>query len=220
MGRTRPDRDAFEAIYRKMNSLEEQLQKLKEKPFVTLPLNDPEFFPDDPIEQQVVIGTDGYLWYYVGGTWYSTTPAPAPFSGASVYRTTDYTTLNNSGGAPTFGNEQYDTDNYHSTSSNTSRLTIPADGYYRVTGHVEWAANSSGVRYLSILAGGSFTAAAVSQDPHGSLPDDMEVTVDIFTTAGNYLELGVNQDSGGNLDLLYSGAGQSRTFQIHRLGLA
>jgi hypothetical protein len=47
---------------------------------------------------------------------------------------------NNTATALTFGTETFDTDAYHSTVSNTSRITIPAGkaGYYSLYGQVTW----------------------------------------------------------------------------------
>lgn len=55
------------------------------------------------------------------------------FSGARVYKSAaqnaaDYTTATNI----TFDSEHFDTDTYHSTVTNTDRLTVPEDGYYEV----------------------------------------------------------------------------------------
>ena len=53
------------------------------------------------------------------------------FSGASVYNSVNfYTTAAGVYNYVLFDSENFDTDNYHDTSTNTSRLTIPADGYY------------------------------------------------------------------------------------------
>jgi hypothetical protein len=52
------------------------------------------------------------------------------FSGARVYNSGDFS-HDNSGGEKiiTFDTEEFDTDAYHSTSANTSRLTVPTTGY-------------------------------------------------------------------------------------------
>lgn len=53
------------------------------------------------------------------------------FSGALVKKAADQTTANYSAfPVVSWDAEEYDTDAYHSTVSNTSRLTVPAAGYY------------------------------------------------------------------------------------------
>ena len=71
--------------------------------------------------------------------------APA-FSGALVRKVADQTTANFTvGAALTWDSEVYDTAAYHSTSVNTSRITIPAggDGYYRLSAEVALSALST-----------------------------------------------------------------------------
>src|SRR5262252_6806646 len=46
-------------------------------------------------------------------------------------------------------------DSMHDNSTNNSRLTAKYAGVYQITGNVEWAANSTGVRSLQIRLNGS-----------------------------------------------------------------
>lgn len=54
--------------------------------------------------------------------------------GCRVYKSTDQTVANGNNDVITFGSEVYDTDGFHSTTVNNSRITIPTgfDGYYLV----------------------------------------------------------------------------------------
>ena len=72
--------------------------------------------------------------------------------GARVYNSTDFT--HNSTGnwvAVTFDTERFDTDTIHSTSTNTSRLTINTGGKYLIGGAVTFTANATGQRQLGPL---------------------------------------------------------------------
>lgn len=67
------------------------------------------------------------------------------FSGAKVRKASNLTGQNLTGFvAVTFDTEDWDTDTYHSTVSNTDRLTPPAAGKYMVSGYAELANVASG----------------------------------------------------------------------------
>jgi len=119
--------------------------------------------------------------------------------------------------ALTFNSERYDTDAFHSTVSNTSRLTIPFDGYYRVTGTIAWAANATGSRQARIVLNNTTILALVLYPvSHATEVSIMQVTADYFFTAGDYAELVVFQNSGGNLNVTAAG-NYSPEFWIDRL---
>jgi hypothetical protein len=50
----------------------------------------------------------------------------------------------------TFNTERFDTDNMHSLSSNTERITINTPGKYLISGNVSWTANGTGIRLIYI----------------------------------------------------------------------
>ena len=58
---------------------------------------------------------------------------------------------NNTFEAITFGAETYDTDAWHSTGSNTERITPTLAGLYLVVGSLEFASNTTGLRALRLL---------------------------------------------------------------------
>ena len=57
--------------------------------------------------------------------------------------------------AMTWDTEDWDSDGYHSTASNTDRITIPAGlgGYFLVLCQIEWPSNGTGFRRLSLVNG-------------------------------------------------------------------
>lgn len=77
----------------------------------------------------------------------------------SCYQGATGTTAGTSGTAALmlWDSEQYDTDSMHSTSTNTSRVTINTTGLYAVSVSVFWAANATGFRDVEIRknAGGA-----------------------------------------------------------------
>lgn len=75
----------------------------------------------------VYLQADGELTYGAAG-------GSSAFSGAKVSRSTNLT-ISSSGTTVTFNSENFDTDSYHSTSTNTERLTVSSTGYYRIAFH-------------------------------------------------------------------------------------
>lgn len=94
--------------------------------------------------------------------------------------------------------ESWDSASMHSTSSNTSRITVPASGKYLFTATGEFGNHETGMRWLRFLVNGSatqpFFAAAVTNytGARGS-----GSTMRSFT-AGNYVEVQALQNSGNS----------------------
>ncbi|HEV2778699.1 MAG TPA: hypothetical protein VGX25_04790 [Actinophytocola sp.] len=107
--------------------------------------------------------------------------------------------------AVTFDAELVDTINGHSTSSNTSRYTPSVAGYYRCSGIVALAANTTGDRAAQFKKNGS----AVDGAPYFSVPavnGTGFVSTTVFAEAmifcngtTDYVELYVGQNSGSTL---------------------
>lgn len=115
----------------------------------------------------------------------------------------------------TFDTEQYDTDGYHSTATNTSRMTIPAGkaGYYLLTGRMRWDANTTGSRYIIFSKNGTnydSTGSAI----YASMYQIHSIV--LYLAVGDYVELQGYQDSGGTRTLNVN-QDQSR-FTISYLG--
>ena len=79
------------------------------------------------------------------------TPAAAGFVGVSCTGTGTQTLSTATWTAITWDTEEYDTDGFHSTSSNTSRITVPAGkaGKYLFTSHINLDTNSGTGRRLN-----------------------------------------------------------------------
>src|SRR5215467_11070207 len=98
-------------------------------------------------------------------------------SRARVYNSSHITGLNLDGAGQTvitYDSERYDTDSYHSTSSNTGRLTVPVTGFYLVTLNiqVEFTSTSGITRpwtvYTGVRLNGS-TEVALDTKPTGAV---------------------------------------------------
>ncbi len=124
--------------------------------------------------------------------------------GAKVYKSALQTITSGVDTVLTFDSERFDSDGFHSTSVNTSRITIPAgmDGYYLLGCDVAFAGNATGVRRVAILQNGA--TELVKVDLHVVSSAGVSVgTPPLFNqcAAADYFEVRVLQSSGGNLDV-------------------
>jgi hypothetical protein len=123
------------------------------------------------------------------------------FSGARVYHSTTQT-VSNSITPLNMDSEDFDTDTYHDNSTNNTRLTVPATGYYLVTGHAQLT--YSGVAILGLSVNGtSVRGSAVSGSDSGSAK--YTVTQIVYMTSGQYVELWAYQAGSANVgDVTYA----------------
>lgn len=90
----------------------------------------------------------------------------------------------------------------HSNSSNNSRYTAVVPGVYQVTAHSSWPTNATGARQVEVYKNGTAYNSG-AQDPATQATNWSvgETTVDVFLNAGDYVEMFVQQQSGGALTL-------------------
>lgn len=103
----------------------------------------------------------------------------------------------------TLNSESYDVGGMHSTSSNTSRITVPSGGggIYIITAHVGFTASSSGAgRLIRILLNGATTLGAqIFCAPSATHDGTIMTSVQYKLAATDYVECQVYQDTGGIL---------------------
>jgi hypothetical protein len=107
--------------------------------------------------------------------------------------------------ALTFDSEDHDEFGMHSTSVNTSRITIPAGagGVYLVGGTIYYVANATGIRGARILKNGAtdvVTASFVPAVSSSGLGAGVHIAGLVSLSAADYLELLGFQNSGGALN--------------------
>ena len=151
------------------------------------------------------IGTTGQVLTVSGGvpTW-TTVASGSTFAGCSLTRSTSLSVANNSEAAVGFDTESFDSDGYHSTSTNTSRITIPSGkaGKYLFAMTMCWTTSSVGERRLQLKKNGAahkylWQMGGISG---GYVFNPAAVIVD--AAVGDYFEMFVFQTSGGNLTLV------------------
>ena len=100
--------------------------------------------------------------------------------------------------------DDLDTNTLHDTVTNNTRITIAAAGVYLVGGRVKWAASTGGtLRQAWIRRGGSTELAKVTHPAAAGagVLHEFEVIELRSFSAGDYIELMVQQDSGGALNV-------------------
>jgi len=127
-----------------------------------------------------------------------------------VYNSNTQSINDNSFTAITFDSEDHDTGAMHSTATNTSRLTVPANagGAYLVCGGTRFAANGTGTRVVRIVKNGATQVSTGTAVP-GNASVDVVIATSclVVLAAGDYVELQAYQNSGGALAV---GSGTSR----------
>jgi hypothetical protein len=118
------------------------------------------------------------------------------------YQGTAQSVANNTWVSCTLDTEQYDSDNGHSTTTNSSRYTVQVAGTYLIIGSIGLVANATGNRGVRITVSGtaitgSFVKTA-SPDTSGSC--GLATAASAVCAVGDYIEVQVNQNSGGALN--------------------
>lgn len=155
------------------------------------------------------------VYFYTGSAWALMLGRVA----ARAYNSANISVANGTVTSLNLNSERFDSDDFHSTSSNTSRLTIPSGlgGFYTISASIAWATNSTGERMLGILHNGT-TYIARAQQATGSTNDLRQNVSTIYNlTAGDYVEISVWQNSGGALNVLSVG-NDSPELSIIRVG--
>ena len=136
-------------------------------------------------------------------------PAAGGFVGCSLSMSGAQSITNSTTTIVLFANEYFDTDSFHSTTTNTGRITVPSgkDGKYLLTYELQWQNNNgTGRRYGGITYYNSSNVAQFSRwtevTPSSSTYPTMSGSAVINVVAGDYFVAEVTQNSGGSLDIL------------------
>jgi hypothetical protein len=119
----------------------------------------------------------------------------------------------------TYTNEDYDSDSFHSNSTNTSRMTIPTGKGGKYLVQTQMALNSvnmTGSRSLSIYKNGA-AVKDFGNDSYGEYPIIFFNAV-IEAAAGDYVEIYIRQSSGTTFPTDANGGQKVNWFAISYLG--
>jgi len=158
--------------------------------------------------------------YYDGAAWVSVGGSPT-FVGANATKTANQSLANATVTSISFdGTDILDTNNFHDSTTNNTRMTIPTGygGKYLIQGTLEFASNTSGGREVYIRKNGTTNLQAIQTDAEGSLSMMINGTFEL--AAADYVEIRAYQSSGGALDVwaTNSGYGNCSSFQVTYLG--
>ena len=117
---------------------------------------------------RLAVGTDGQVLTAdsaeATGLKFTTPASGATYVGAAAFRNANLSVAKNTNVLLTLPSEQYDTDGFHSTVTNTGRFTIPAGkaGKYLLTCFVSYVSAITEQAWLMLYVNGAATTAAVS----------------------------------------------------------
>lgn len=105
--------------------------------------------------------------------------------------------------------EDIDTEAIHSTVTNNSRMTIVTPGRYRCIAQASFAGNVTGLRYVGLTKNSTAVARTQASAAPAANNGSWQCAEEILCAVGDFIEMQVFQNSGGNLALV---AGSANTF--------
>lgn len=133
----------------------------------------------------------------------------------ALYATTTQNVNNLTNTEMLLNSETLDTHNWHSTVSNTARITPTIPGYYDCVGMVAWGLNTTGDRNAQFrkngaqLDGAPYGPAAALNGASFLFGGAWAFAVIFCNGTTDYISLWGNQNSGGVLSTAYSAGGTS-----------
>jgi hypothetical protein len=132
-------------------------------------------------------------------------PAVSGFVGCKAYLSGNQSITNNTATALTYGSESFDTDAFHSTSTNTSRFTIPSGkgGKYSFDAQVQFnqvAGAEAGLRSAAFFKNGTQVTAGVLMNTSTDESTAFTLSYIADLVATDYVELFVFQTQGGSVN--------------------
>ena len=173
---------------------------------------------------RLAVGTNGHTLVAdsstATGLAYAAPAAGGSFVGCSVYDSNATQSIaTGTDTVVTFNSEFFDTDGFHSTSSNTGRITIPSGkgGKYLFIASAFFVNLASG-KEARFYKNGNQLLSYGWTSASGVAGTSISAILDLVAT--DYIEFRVVQGSGGNADLYKSGgaAGEYAYFQCQFLG--
>ena len=173
---------------------------------------------------RLAVGTNGQVLtadstQSTGIKWATVSTTPT-FAGCSAQNSASLSISSATWTAITLNSEEFDTDGYHSTSSNTSRMTIPSGkaGKYLINGSIRFEGYNGWINAETAIYKNGSKAKSVSQFSNGTTGGAFTFTISgVFDAAvSDYFEFYVWQNSG--VSRAYYIDSTNGAFQISYLG--
>jgi hypothetical protein len=134
-------------------------------------------------------------------------------------KNSNQTISNDSWTGLTWQTEDIDSDNGHSTVTDTNRYTAQTAGYYLFASTVEFVGNGSGFRQVrfSVSSGAVVGEHSIIMNGTGANTADINTCAYAFMNIGDWVQVEAYQNSGGSLDVQNDG-GDTR-FEIKWVSL-
>lgn len=168
-----------------------------------------DLFTFTTVDARLGVGTNGHVLtadstQATGLKWAAASSTPT-YAGVSVFKSGNQAIANATFTAVTFDSETFDTDAFHSTSTNTSRLTVPSGkaGKYLISGTIAFA-TGTGTREVAYYKNGAALnygpTLPASANPLGTY---IPISYVADLAVADYVEIFVYQNSGGNLNVTF-----------------
>jgi hypothetical protein len=164
------------------------------------------------------LSDNGTNLIFNGGVVENTAPPAAAPIGCRVYGTANQSLPASTSTLVSFDAERFDTDNMHTTSPN-GRITFNTAGYYIVGANIQFSANASGVRMVSIKRNGT---KVIGEQALGAVSSSIATSINVSTiyyfNAGDYVECYAYQSSISSITINRTTDETSPEFYAMRIG--
>jgi hypothetical protein len=173
-----------------------------------------DIFTFTTVDARLGVGTNGQTLVAdstaATGLAWATPASGSTFAGCSLYQTSATAIPSGTLTTVLFDTESIDTDAYHSTATNTGRITIPTGkgGKYLIGFVLRWQGNTSAARDCQVFLNGS-TIILENTAPAPANSYGLSQTASLIypLVAGDYIELKGSQGSGSSLNTGTGGTG-------------
>jgi hypothetical protein len=178
-------------------------------------------------DARLAVGTNGQVLTAdsaeaTGIKWATPASSTPSFVGCVLTKSANQTISTGTQTLLTFDVENIDTDGFHSTVTNTQRITIPTGkaGKYLISATTLYDQNATSFRIVELYKNGVSTSQAYSQVPGNSSVGSVQyLNVILDLAVADYVTINTAQYSGGNLSMLSNAYTNNCTiFQAQFLG--